>query len=375
MSATFHGRDVFAPVAARLAGGAPLASAGAPLDPGELVALERTEPRQEAGRAGRARGRHRRLTATRRSTPPTTTWWRAASSSATRSRRAPARAACAASWRARSRDVGAGRAAALRGRGRRARARGQRRRRRRAARAAGRRRGAAGGRVTLGRPRLHLRETTSTNERRARLAAARRAARHARDRRRSRRPAADARAGRGRRPPGSALLLSLIVREPDPLLPLRAGLAVADLAGPAARVKWPNDVLRRRPQGRRRARRGAAAGGLGGASGSASTPPSTPDELPPELQRGHARPAPGRARGDAGRAARARWTAAWPSPPTTSLAALRERDALLDRAAVVAGRRGRRRGDRRARPRCACAGPTASRCSTPARCTSSARAS
>jgi BirA family transcriptional regulator, biotin operon repressor / biotin---[acetyl-CoA-carboxylase] ligase len=29
----------------------------------------------------------------------------------------------------------------------------------------------------------------------------------------------------------------------DPLLPLRAGLAVADLAGPGALVKWPNDVL------------------------------------------------------------------------------------------------------------------------------------
>jgi S-adenosyl-L-methionine hydrolase (adenosine-forming) len=49
VSATFHGRDVFAPVAARLAGGAPLASAGTPLDPTELVTIERTEPRQEAG--------------------------------------------------------------------------------------------------------------------------------------------------------------------------------------------------------------------------------------------------------------------------------------------------------------------------------------
>jgi len=47
VSATFHGRDVFAPVAARLAGGAPLASAGTPLDPAELVALERSQPRQE----------------------------------------------------------------------------------------------------------------------------------------------------------------------------------------------------------------------------------------------------------------------------------------------------------------------------------------
>ena len=47
VSATFHGRDVFAPVAARLAGGAPLAEAGAPLEPDELVALERPRPRVE----------------------------------------------------------------------------------------------------------------------------------------------------------------------------------------------------------------------------------------------------------------------------------------------------------------------------------------
>jgi S-adenosylmethionine hydrolase len=39
LSATFHGRDLFAPVAARLAGGAPLADAGAPLEPAELVRL------------------------------------------------------------------------------------------------------------------------------------------------------------------------------------------------------------------------------------------------------------------------------------------------------------------------------------------------
>lgn len=48
LSATFHGRDLFAPVAARLACGAPLASAGTPLDPGELVAQEHSQPRQEA---------------------------------------------------------------------------------------------------------------------------------------------------------------------------------------------------------------------------------------------------------------------------------------------------------------------------------------
>jgi S-adenosylmethionine hydrolase len=40
VSASFHGRDLFAPVAARLAAGAALAQAGTPLDPAGLVALE-----------------------------------------------------------------------------------------------------------------------------------------------------------------------------------------------------------------------------------------------------------------------------------------------------------------------------------------------
>ncbi|MGQ5260126.1 SAM hydrolase/SAM-dependent halogenase family protein [Micromonospora sp. ZYX-F-536] len=39
VSATFHGRDVFAPVAARLALGAPLTEAGPPVDPAGLVRL------------------------------------------------------------------------------------------------------------------------------------------------------------------------------------------------------------------------------------------------------------------------------------------------------------------------------------------------
>jgi S-adenosyl-L-methionine hydrolase (adenosine-forming) len=38
-SATFHGRDLFAPVTAHLAAGAPLAEAGDPIDAAELVAL------------------------------------------------------------------------------------------------------------------------------------------------------------------------------------------------------------------------------------------------------------------------------------------------------------------------------------------------
>jgi BirA family biotin operon repressor/biotin-[acetyl-CoA-carboxylase] ligase len=95
--------------------------------------------------------------------------------------------------------------------------------------------------AALGRPRLHLRATGSTNERAKRLAAA--GAPHG-----TLVTAGVQTAGRGRQgrdwssPPGS-LSLSLVLHGYDELLPLRAGLAVADLAGPEARVKWPNDVL------------------------------------------------------------------------------------------------------------------------------------
>jgi S-adenosylmethionine hydrolase len=49
VSATFHGRDIFAPVAARLADGVELAEAGDPLDPAELVRLELPEPQARNG--------------------------------------------------------------------------------------------------------------------------------------------------------------------------------------------------------------------------------------------------------------------------------------------------------------------------------------
>jgi BirA family biotin operon repressor/biotin-[acetyl-CoA-carboxylase] ligase len=94
----------------------------------------------------------------------------------------------------------------------------------------------------LGRPRLHLRATTSTNDRARELAE--RGAPHG-----TIVTAGVQTAGRGRQgrtwtaPPGTALLVSVVLRHAPGLLPLRAGLAVADLAGPAARVKWPNDVL------------------------------------------------------------------------------------------------------------------------------------
>jgi S-adenosylmethionine hydrolase len=49
VSATFHGRDIFAPVAAHLAAGAELADAGDPLDPESLARVELPEPSEEAG--------------------------------------------------------------------------------------------------------------------------------------------------------------------------------------------------------------------------------------------------------------------------------------------------------------------------------------
>jgi hypothetical protein len=49
VSATFHGRDVFAPVAAALAAGAALQDAGTAIDPASLVVLEPLAPRVQAG--------------------------------------------------------------------------------------------------------------------------------------------------------------------------------------------------------------------------------------------------------------------------------------------------------------------------------------
>lgn len=94
----------------------------------------------------------------------------------------------------------------------------------------------------LGRPRLHLRSIGSTNARARELAQA--GAPHGTAVTADEQTAGRGRQGRGwSTPPGSALALSLVIRDPDPLLSLRAGLAVADLAGAGALVKWPNDVL------------------------------------------------------------------------------------------------------------------------------------
>jgi BirA family biotin operon repressor/biotin-[acetyl-CoA-carboxylase] ligase len=95
--------------------------------------------------------------------------------------------------------------------------------------------------AALGTPRLHLRRTGSTNDRARELAGA--GAPHG-----ALVTAAEQTAGRGRQgrtwtaPAGRALLMSLVLREWPRLLPLAAALAVADVAGESARVKWPNDV-------------------------------------------------------------------------------------------------------------------------------------
>jgi BirA family biotin operon repressor/biotin-[acetyl-CoA-carboxylase] ligase len=94
----------------------------------------------------------------------------------------------------------------------------------------------------LGRPRLHLRSIGSTNARARELAVA--GAPHGTAVTADEQTAGRGRQGRGwSTPPGSALAVSLVLRDPAPLLSLRAGLAVADLAGATALVKWPNDVL------------------------------------------------------------------------------------------------------------------------------------
>jgi S-adenosylmethionine hydrolase len=49
VSATFHGRDIFAPVAAAIAGGEPLAEAGEPIDAAALVRLTLPAPRLRDG--------------------------------------------------------------------------------------------------------------------------------------------------------------------------------------------------------------------------------------------------------------------------------------------------------------------------------------
>jgi BirA family biotin operon repressor/biotin-[acetyl-CoA-carboxylase] ligase len=94
----------------------------------------------------------------------------------------------------------------------------------------------------LGHPRVHYRRIGSTNARARELAAA--GVPHG-----TLVTAAEQSAGRGRQgrtwsaAAGRALLCSVVVRDPPALLPLAAGVAVAEVVGSGAQIKWPNDVL------------------------------------------------------------------------------------------------------------------------------------
>jgi BirA family biotin operon repressor/biotin-[acetyl-CoA-carboxylase] ligase len=106
----------------------------------------------------------------------------------------------------------------------------------------------------LGRPRVHLRRTDSTNERLRTLAMA--GAPHG-----TLVSADEQSAGRGRQgrtwsaPPGSSLLMSVLLRSPPSLLPLIAAVAVCDALAPRLEggnrplIKWPNDIVIEEPGG------------------------------------------------------------------------------------------------------------------------------
>jgi BirA family biotin operon repressor/biotin-[acetyl-CoA-carboxylase] ligase len=196
--------------------------------------------------------------------------------------------------------------------------------------------------TALGHPRLHVRRIDSTNLRARELAAA--GGPHG-----TLVTAHEQVAGRGRQgrswsaPPGRALIASLVLRDPPALLPLAAAAAVADVAGPEARVKWPNDVLVGEAPGRKVA--GILAEGRPqehwAVLGIGLNVAVRPQDLPPEL------------RGRAGSLQRAphnletvldellgaleRWTTA---DPDAVLDAVRARDALLGRTVRWTGGEG-----------------------------------
>jgi BirA family biotin operon repressor/biotin-[acetyl-CoA-carboxylase] ligase len=191
----------------------------------------------------------------------------------------------------------------------------------------------------LGSPRLHLRATGSTNDRARALAQA--GAPHG-----TLVTASEQTSGRGRQgrtwsaPAGRALLLSLVLREVHPLLPLAAAVAVARACGDDARIKWPNDVLLggRKVAGilaEGRPQAGWAVLGIG------LNVAVRVEDLPPEL---HA------TAGTLGRAPRdveaVLWAllgeleAALALPPAALLEAYRERDALAGRPVSWSDARG-----------------------------------
>jgi BirA family transcriptional regulator, biotin operon repressor / biotin---[acetyl-CoA-carboxylase] ligase len=93
----------------------------------------------------------------------------------------------------------------------------------------------------IGSPRVHWRRADSTNERARELASA--GAPHG-----TLVTADEQTAGRGRQgrawtaPPGSAVLMSVVLRDFDELLPLAAAVATCQAVPLDCRIKWPNDV-------------------------------------------------------------------------------------------------------------------------------------
>jgi BirA family transcriptional regulator, biotin operon repressor / biotin---[acetyl-CoA-carboxylase] ligase len=93
----------------------------------------------------------------------------------------------------------------------------------------------------IGRPRVHYRRTGSTNERARELAAS--GAPHG-----TLVSADEQTSGRGRQgrtwiaPRGSAVLMSLVLRQFGETLPLAAAVAVSEALPLPALVKWPNDI-------------------------------------------------------------------------------------------------------------------------------------
>jgi BirA family transcriptional regulator, biotin operon repressor / biotin---[acetyl-CoA-carboxylase] ligase len=195
----------------------------------------------------------------------------------------------------------------------------------------------------LGSPRFHHRRTDSTNARARELAA--RGAPHG-----TLVTAAEQTAGRGRQgrtwtaPPGRSLLMSLLLRDWPRLLPLAAAVAVAEVAGGASAVKWPNDVqlggrkaagilVEGRPQ------EGWMVLGIG------LNVALRPDDFPPELRETATglglRPADVEPVLDAVLGSLERWLAA---PPAAVLAAFRARDALAGKEVSWAAGRGQAAG-------------------------------
>lgn len=93
----------------------------------------------------------------------------------------------------------------------------------------------------LGTPRVHLRRTGSTNERAREMALG--GAPHG-----ALVTADEQTSGRGRQgrawtaPPREAVLMSVVLREFEPVLPLAAAVAICEALPVECTIKWPNDV-------------------------------------------------------------------------------------------------------------------------------------